>query len=119
MMLKVAFFFFSCLFHRTFIQAKQWNKTGSTTTKTTIFVTGHPVDVWSSVETYHRCGDGHGIDVPDIPPRFYVSSNNTVFMIDGSTKTYPMNGSSIFNLTRGCSLVWNMTGNVSISLIAK
>lgn len=94
--------------------------TGTKGSTPTISVVGHPIKVWSSVETYEKCGAAHGIDVPDIPPRLYTTSpdDGTVFMIEGSTTTYHMNGTSIFNLTRECSLAWNMTANSNPQMFA-
>ena len=74
---------------------------------------GDPINVWSSVDTLHKCNGI--IDVPDIPVRVFVNpTTDVVHMIDGSThyhKMYGNSSSNIFNVTRDCDVSWNMTGN--------
>lgn len=69
---------------------------------------GDPIDVWNSVDTWHKCNI---VDVPDIPARIYAQGEDKVYMIEGSTHFYPMVGNSVFNFTRSCNPAWNMTGN--------
>ena len=80
---------------------------------------GDPIDVWSSVETLHKCGI---LDVPDIPVRLFWQENHhhqQVHAIEGSTTSYEMLGPSVLNLTRSChSILWNKTGSPDPSFFA-
>lgn len=78
--------------------------------------TEDPVTVWRSVDTLHKCNGI--IDVPDIPVRVFLDSQNTTHMVDGSTTYRHMNGPSILNVTRSCQVAWNMTGIGDPSLFA-
>ena len=70
-------------------------------------IIGKPLNVWNSVDTLHKCGI---IDVPDIPARiFFEKEKDLVHMVEGSTAFYPMNGKSVFNLTRSCKAKFNKT----------
>ena len=77
-------------------------------------ITGDPIQVWASIDSYHKCN--YQIDVPDIPTRAYAikGSNNSpskIRMIQGSTNFHPMTGPSLFNVTRSCDVYWNKTAN--------
>jgi hypothetical protein len=75
----------------------------------TVKQSGPSVDVWAAVDTLHRCGI---IDVPDIPCRAFVDSDNVTHMIVGSTGFHQMNGPSILmngSATRTCEEQWNQT----------
>ena len=75
-----------------------------------ITVIGKPINVWSSIDTLHKCNGI--IDVPDIPVRVFADGKGkVVHMIDGSTHYRKMYGSTIFNVTRDCDISWDMTGN--------
>lgn len=69
---------------------------------------GEPVDVWAAVDTLHKCDI---IDVPDIPARVFQDDTGMTHMIVGSTNFHWMNGPSPLDVTRNCSVAWNMTGD--------
>jgi len=73
-----------------------------------VTVAGEPILVWAAVDTLHKCGI---IDVPDIPPRIYQDTNQIFHMIVGSTNYHIMEGPSMINLNRSCTMAWNETGN--------
>ncbi len=74
-----------------------------------VTVAGNPILIWSAVDSLHRCNQ---IDVPDIPPRvFLTGSDSLAHMIVGSTNYHIMKGPSILNVTRNCTVAWNMTGD--------
>lgn len=74
----------------------------------TATASGAPIDVWSAVDTLHKCGK---IDVPDVPARAFVDSSGTTRMIVGATQYHHMSGPSLFKQTRECAIAFNETGD--------
>ena len=80
-----------------------------------ISVVSDPINVWSAVDTLHKCGI---IDVPDIPARAFRDNAGNTRMIEGSTHFHFMSGPSLFNQTRSCNSTWDMTGDPNPAMYA-
>mmetsp|Transcript_10761 Transcript_10761/g.16509 ORF Transcript_10761/g.16509 Transcript_10761/m.16509 type:complete len:418 (-) Transcript_10761:543-1796(-) len=78
------------------------------------FVTGPTRNIWSSVDSYHKCNKM--IDVPDIPARIFQTNSKRIRMVIGSTNYHHMSGKSLFEMERECAISWNMTGNPDPSM---
>lgn len=81
-----------------------------------ITATGPPQDIWMAVDTLHKCGH---LDVPDTPARaFFHPQTNLTHIITSSTTFYTLNGPSLFNATRNCTLSYNSTEDPVPSMFA-